>query len=191
MSRNKVLFVECHDSVKYWGQQVFVFECVHQLSLFPVSICLAPDDLQGLACLYLPCSSARPPSMTPSRPGSAPPTSKDLGDSYQIIFLSTYPPLWVQPPHTVDLNHAHCSLQPFGLSSSYHHDGQVVIRQVQPRGRRRVLSTLLKLNSCVTLTLQGSKEVISASSMWYCVSSLPMQMKLTTKVFWFVHCRSF
>lgn len=113
---------------------------------------------KGFACLYLPCRSARPPSMTPCSPGSAPPRSKDLGDSYQIIFLFALPPLRIQPPHTVDLNHAHCSLWPFGLSSSYHRDGLAKIRQTKPQDRRWVLSTLRNLHSCITCTLLGSKE---------------------------------
>lgn len=107
---------------------------------------------KGFACLYLPCRSARPPSMTPCSPGSAPLRSKDLGDSYQIIFLSAFPPFGVQPPHTVDLSQAHCFLRPFGLSSSYHRDGQAEIRQVQLLDRRRILSTLQNLHSCVTQT---------------------------------------
>lgn len=124
---------------------------------------------KGLACLYLPCRSARPPSMTPCSPGSALWRSKDLGDSYQIIFLSAFHLLWVQPPHTVDLKHAHCSLWPFGLSSSYHYNGQAMIRQLQPQDRRRALSTFLNLFCCITWTLQGSKEVISAPCMPYSV----------------------
>lgn len=131
----------------------------------------------GFACLYLPCRSARPPSMTPCSPGSAPLRSKDLADSYQIIFLSALPPFWIQPPNTVDLNHAHCSLWPFGLSSSYHHDGQAKIRQVQPRDRRRVSSTPLNLCSHITWTLLSSKEVISAQCMGCCVLHTPKRHK--------------
>lgn len=41
-----------------------------------------------------------------------------------------------------------------------------MIRQVQPQDRRRVLSTLPNLFCCITRTLQGCKEVISAPCMW-------------------------
>lgn len=47
---------------------------------------------KGFACLYLPCCSTRPLSMTPRSPGSDPWRSKDLGDSYQILFLFAFPP---------------------------------------------------------------------------------------------------
>lgn len=147
---------------------LYVHVCESRVS-FQSSLCkyaFAPDDLQGLACLYPQCRSARPPSMTPYSPGSALRGSKDLGDSYLIIFLSACPPLWVQPAHSVDLNHAHGSLWPFGLSFSYHGDGQAMIRPVRPQDRRRVQSTLLNSHGCITRTLQGSKEVISARCVW-------------------------
>lgn len=74
--------------------------------------------------------------MKPCSPGPAPLTSKDFCGSYQIIFLSAFPLLWVQSPHNVDLDLALCFLRPFGLSSSYHPDGQAVIRKGPASGQR-------------------------------------------------------
>lgn len=127
------------------------FPCVNMVKTLMI--------FKGFACLYLPCRSARPPSMTACSPVSVPLRSKGLGDSYLIIFLSTLPPskaslltLLTWATHTR-------SLCPFGLSSFYHSDGQTKIRQVQPRDRRRILSSLkiwynldtCKWNVCLSL----------------------------------------
>lgn len=134
---------------KVWNptdKQVCVHVCVCvqwiRLYSFPcVNMLRTQMIFKGFACLYLPCRSARPPSMTPCSPISVPLRSKGLGDSYLIIFLFILPAsaaslltLLTWATHTR-------SLWPFGLSSFYHPDGQAKIRQVRPRDRRRILSS--------------------------------------------------
>lgn len=63
--------------------RLYSFPCVNMLRTQMI--------FKGFACLYLPCRSARPPSMTPCSPISVPLRSKGLGDSYLIIFLSILP----------------------------------------------------------------------------------------------------
>lgn len=115
----------------YNGLDFTVFPCANMLRTQMI--------FKGFACLYLPCRSARPPSMTPCSAISVPLRSKGPGDSYLIIFLSTLPAFAASPLTLLTWATHTGSLWPFGLSSFYHPDGQAKIRQVRPRDRRRIL----------------------------------------------------
>lgn len=184
-------------------RSLYVYMCESEES-FQSSLCkyaFAPDDLQGLACLYLPCRSARPPSMTPCSPGSALSQIKRpwwfLSDNILVRLPSPLSPAsshcWPEPC-------THCSLWPFGLSSSYHRwwPGHDKAGPASGEKKGAVCSSkppqLHNLNTYEAV--KRLSQLCACASVFYTLAkgtsdiSLTMQIILIINVFWLVHYRS-